>query len=305
MVMPLLTVLVASFVVFSALSLTPGDPVAQMLGGKASAEQRAMLSAELGLDKPLFLRYVDWLGGLLRGDFGTSYAYGDAVSNVLAPRADVTFSLVVFSAVLIMLFGVSLGLVGGLARRWRPLFAGGVAIMLSIPSYVAATLLLAFFSVLLGWFPSYGAGSAGPDRIWHLTLPALALSISWSAYMAQITIASVSDQQGKEYVRTAVGRGLPVGMIIRKHLLRNAGVPILTAAGLSVAALVAGSVFVESAFTIDGIGSLLIRSVTSKDVPVVGAISMIIIVCFVLVMTFVDFLQVVIDPTLRKGMRFE
>lgn len=298
---PVLTIFVASFVVFSALSLTPGDPVAQMLGGKSTPEQRADLTQKLGLDKNVFERYFDWLTGVFRGDWGTSYAYGDSVSSVLMPRMDVTASLVTYAALLILVGGVLLGLFGGLSNRMKPVFAGSIALMISIPSYVAATLLLAVFSVNLGWFPSFGAGDPGPDRIWHLTLPAFALSVAWSAYMAQITMAAVGDQQKREYVQTAIGRGLPRSLIVRKHILRNAGVPIITASGLAVAALVAGSVLVESAFTIDGIGSLLVRSVSSKDVPVVAAVSLIIIAGFVAVMTIVDILQTLIDPALRKG----
>src|SRR5699024_2733640 len=153
--------------------------------------------------------YFDWLTGVFRGDWGTSYAYGDSVSSLLMPRMDVTASLVTYAALLILVGGVLLGLFGGLSNRMKPVFAGLIALMISIPNYVAAPFLLAVFSVNLGWFPSFGAGDPGLDRIWHLTLPAFALSVAWSAYMAQITMAAVGDQQKREYVQTAIGRGLP------------------------------------------------------------------------------------------------
>ena len=299
-VLPVATILVTSFLVFSALSLTPGDPIAQILGGKATEEARAAMREQLGLDRPLIVRYVEWIGGLLRGDLGTSYTYRDSVISVLAPRAEVTLQLVLYAAVLIVLLGIALGLIGGLTERIRPAIAGLIALLISIPSYVAATALLGLFAVNLRWFPSFGAGTPGVDRFWHLTLPAIALSVSWIAYMAQISMASIDDQRSKEHVRTAIGRGLPRHLVIGKHVLRNAGVPIVTATGLTLAALVAGSVIVETAFTLDGIGSLLVRSVGTKDVPVVAAVSVIVVAVYVIVMALVDVIHVLLDPSLRS-----
>ncbi|WP_426321814.1 ABC transporter permease [Microbacterium sp. E-13] len=300
---PVTTILVTSFIVFAALTLTPGDPVTQILGGKASAEQRAHLREQLGLDDPLIVRYADWLGGILTGDLGTSYTYKDAVGTVLLPRIETTVSLVLYAGILILIVGIALGLVGGLSTRIKPAIVVLVAVLISIPSYVAATALLGVFAVNLRLFPTYGAGTPGPDRIWHLTLPAIALSIAWIAYMAQISMAAVSEQRANEHVRTAEGRGLPRSLVIRKHILRNAGIPIVTASGLTLAALVAGSVVVESAFTIDGVGSLLVRSVSSKDVPVVAAISVLIVAIFVVMMTLVELIHVAIDPAARRGGR--
>lgn len=298
-VMPIGTILITSFLVFAALSLTPGDPVAQILGGKASAQQRMIVREQLGLDEPLIVRYFRWLGAFVRGDMGTSYTYHDSVSAVILPRLEVTLQLVAYSAMIIVIVGIGLGLVGGLVTRIRPVVAGAVALLISVPSYVAATALLGVFAVSLRWFPSFGAGSPGGDRIWHLTLPAIALSVSWIAYMAQISMASIDDQRSMEHVRTAVGRGLPPRLVVGKHVLRNAGVSIVTAAGLTLAALVAGSVIVETAFTLDGVGSLLVRSVGTKDVPVVLAVSVLIVTVYVVVVAIVDLLSVVLDPSLR------
>ena len=298
-VIPLGTVLVTTFLVFAALSLTPGDPVAQILGGKASDEQRALLRQQLGLDRPLVLRYISWVLAFVRGDMGTSYTYHTPVSSVIAPRLEITIQLVTCSALIIFIVGIGLGLLGGLAIRIRPAVAGIVALLISVPSYVAATALLGVFAVFLRWFPSFGAGQPGLDRLWHLTLPAIALSVSWVAYMSQISMASIDDQRAKEHVRTAIGRGLPARVVVRKHVLRNAGVPIVTAAGLTLAALVAGSVVVETAFTLDGVGSLLVRSVGTKDVPVVLAISVLIVTVYVVAMAVVDLLHVALDPSLR------
>lgn len=300
---PATTILITSLIVFAALSLTPGDPVTQILGGKASPDQRAQLRDQLGLDDPLIVRWANWLGGLLTGNLGTSYTYKDNVGAVLIPRIETTAALVLYAGILILLVGITLGLLGGLSTRLKPVIVVLVAILISVPSYVAATALLGFFSVNLRLFPTFGAGTPGIDRVWHLTLPAIALSIAWIAYMAQISMAAITEQRANEHVRTAEGRGLPRSMVIRKHILRNAGVPIVTASGLTLAALVAGSVVVESAFTIDGVGSLLVRSVASKDVPVVAAISVLVVAVFVVMMTIVDLVHVAIDPTMRRGRR--
>lgn len=299
LLVPIGTILATSFLVFAALSLTPGDPVAQILGGRATQDQRAELRAQLGLDDPLVLRYLGWLWDAVHGDLGVSYTYRAPVVAVLLPRLEVTLQLIAFAAVLILILGLALGLLGGLTSRLRPGVAGIVALLISVPSYVAATALLGVFAVSLRWFPSFGAGAPGLDRLWHLALPAVALSVSWIAYMAQISMAAIDDQRSKEHVRTAVGRGLPTRLVVMKHVLRNAGVPIVSAAGLTLAALVAGSVIVETAFTLDGIGSLLVRSVGTKDVPVVLAVSVIIVAVYVVAMAVVDLLQTAIDPSLR------
>ena len=295
------TVLAASFVIFSSLSLAPGDPVSQILGQKATQAQRAEMRTQLGLDDPLLVRYWHWLTGVLHGDFGTSLTYRQSVSGLLGPRILTTLTLVVMSAVLILLVGVALGAFGGTSQRWRPVVNGIVGFGVAIPGFVAASVLISIFAVKLGWFPTYGAGSGFVDRIWHLTLPAVALSLGWTAYVAQMTAAAVKEEAGREHVMTATGRGLPRQLVFRRHIMRNASIPVLTASGLTVAGLVAGSVVIESAFAVDGIGSLLIKSVSNKDYSVVTAISLLIVIVFVLVTTVIDVAQAALDPRLRDG----
>lgn len=293
------TVLVASFAVFLALGFAPGDPVAQILGQKATEAQRAAMRAQLGLDRPLLVRYWDWLTGLLHGDFGVSLTYRQEVTALLQPRLTTTLMLVVLSLVITVVVGVAAGTLGGVQRRWRPVVTALAGIGVAIPGFVAAAVLISVFAVGLGWFPTYGAGSGFADQLWHLLLPSVALSLSWFAYIAQITTAAVKEEADSEHVRTAIGRGLPRLLVIRRHVLRNALIPVLTVSGVMVGGLVAGSVVVESAFAIDGIGSLLVKSVLNKDYAVVNAVSLLIVVVFVVVTTVVDLVHVALDPRLR------
>jgi peptide/nickel transport system permease protein len=161
--------------------------------------------------------------------------------------------------------------------------------------------LISVFAVQLGWFPTYGAGEGFGDRVKHLVLPAIALSVSYGAYVTQLSATAVRDEASKEHVTTSRGRGIPSRRIIFRHILRNAALPVMTASGLAIAGLVAGAVVVEQAFAIDGVGSLLIASISSKDYPVVLAVSLIVVVVFVVVMTIIDVAQVLLDPRQREG----
>ncbi|MEU6408035.1 ABC transporter permease [Microbispora sp. NPDC046933] len=294
------TLLASSFVVFAALAAAPGDPVSQLVGQKATAAQRAAMRAELGLDDPLVVRYWHWLTGVLHGDLGTSLTYRQEVSALLGPRIASTLALVALSALITLATGIGLGVFGGVNSRWRPAMNALTGLGVAIPGFVAAAVLIGVFAVGLGWFPTFGAGSGFADRLWHLTLPALALSMSGTAYIAQVTAAAVGEEAGRDHVSTAVGRGLPRSLILRRHVVRNAAIPVLTVSGLMAASLVAGAVVVESAFAIDGLGSLLVKSVISKDYAVVSAVSLIIVTVFVVVMTVIDAAQAALDPRLRE-----
>jgi peptide/nickel transport system permease protein len=170
-----------------------------------------------------------------------------------------------------------------------------------IPSFVAAIVLITVFSVDLGWFPVFGAGGGLTDRLWHLTLPAVALALSWIAYVSQLTRASVREELHREHVDTARARGIPRRLIVRRHVLRNAMIPITIVAGLTVAGLIAGDVVVEQAFGISGLGALLDQSVAQKDFAVVQAISLILVAVFVVVNALVDVVNAALDPRVRAG----
>ncbi|MFF5085004.1 ABC transporter permease [Actinoplanes sp. NPDC000266] len=295
------TVAIAALLVFSALSLTPGDPADQLVGQRATAAERAAARHELGLDQPFIVRFGHWLTDAVQGDLGRSVTYRQDVWRLIEPRIMTTLFLVAMAAVLITVIGVVTGTLGGISDRWRPLVSGLVGAGISIPAYVSASILIGVFAVKLGWFPTYGAGNGIVDRIYHLALPALALSLSWAAYVAQMTMTAVREEAGKEHVATAVGRGLSRAIVLRRHILRNASLPVMTASGLTIAGLVAGTVVVETAFGIDGIGSLLVKSVLNKDYQVVMAVSVLIVVVFVIVTNLLDIAQTVLDPRSRHS----
>src|SRR5262249_22043508 len=160
-----------SFVVFAALSFAPGDPVAQILGQKATNAERVAMRAQLGLDKPLLVRYWDWLTGVLHGDFGLSLTYRQEVTTLIGPPGPTTLVLVVMSVVITLVVGILLGTFGGVSARWRPLVNGLAGLGIAVPGFVASVLLISVFAVGLGWFPTYGAGTGFGDQLWHLALP--------------------------------------------------------------------------------------------------------------------------------------
>jgi peptide/nickel transport system permease protein len=297
------TLLASSFIVFSSLYLAPGDPISLLSGGRPlTAVAKAKLTAEFHLNEPFLPRYWHWLTGVIHGDFGRSTIFHEPVSAVISPRIGTTLFLVVFASVLILGIGIFLGMVAGLGRRsTRTAVTATTAIGMGIPSFVASILLISLFSVQLGWFPVTGSGVGFGDRLWHLTLPAISLALLGIAYVTRIATVAVAEEAAQDHVVTATSRGIPRRLVIRRHVFRNALIPIVTVGGLTVAALIAGTTVVEQAFQLNGIGSLLINSVNARDFPVVQAICLIIVVAFVIVNAVVDALYRILDP--RVGVR--
>jgi peptide/nickel transport system permease protein len=300
--MPLATLLVASFVLYFAVWLQPGNPLTLILGTRASHAQYRIMAQRLGLNRPLPVRYWDWLTSAAHGNFGTSLVYRQSVASLIGPRLVTTLLLVAYAGVIIVVIGVALGIIGGMSPRLAPLVAGLNGLGVAIPGFVAAEALTALFAVRLNWFPVLGNGVGLAGRLQHLTLPAVALAISAIAYVSQVTRAAVSEEEQSPHVETARGRGLSFQRVLRRHVLRNAAIPIMTVSALTVASLLAGAIVVEYAFGLGGIGSLLVQSVSDKDSNVVLAIGLILVLVFVITTTVLDFLQYLLDPRLRlKG----
>jgi peptide/nickel transport system permease protein len=298
------TLLVTSFLVFSSLYLAPGDPVSFLLRGRSpSPAEVSALRRQLGLDQSFLVRYWNWLTGTLHGNFGRSFEYHQNVLNVVGARLPVTLELLVYAAALIGVFGLGAGIVAALRRG--PATEGailvGVTVGAAVPSFVAALVLLSVFSVRLGWFPSFGAGSGVFGTIYHLTLPAVALAISFIALVTRVTRSAMLDELNREHVEVALSRGLPRRTVVRRHVFRNALGPIMTISGLVIAGLLVSTSIVETYFGLAGIGSLLITAVDQLDFPVVQAIVMLIVVAFVVVNTGVDLLYPLIDPRVTAG----
>lgn len=299
------TLLVSSFVIFSALYLAPGNPIAVLSGGRSlPPESVKVLEDRYHLNDPFLTQYWIWLTNALHGDLGISILLRTNVSDLIAQRAGTTLALVLYTSILIVLVGVGLGLLGGL-RRGSVDTATVVtsAISAALPSFVAATVLTLLFSVGLGWFPSLGTGSGFLDTIYHLTLPAVALAISQFAIVARVTRASVREEFGKEHVQTAISRGIPYPQLVRRHVLRNAAIPISTVTGLTVAYLIAAAAVVERAFGLNGLGAYLVLAAANKDFAVVQGISLILVTAFVVVNLVDDLLRTVLDPRISLGSR--
>jgi peptide/nickel transport system permease protein len=299
---PLITLVVASFILYTAVWLQPGNPLTLILGTRASPAQYRLMARKLGLDRPMPVRYWDWLVAALHGNFGSSLVYKQSVTSLIAPRIVTTLLLVAYASVIILVVGLALGIIGGMSPRVAPVVAGLNGLGVAIPGFVAAEMLTALFAVRLGWFPVLGTGAGLLGRLQHLTLPAFALAIASISYVSQITRAAVSAEEESPHVETARGRGLSAARILRRHVLRNAAMPIMTVSALTVASLLAGTLVVEYAFGLGGIGSLLDQSVADKDSNVVLAIGLILVLVFVVTTTTLDFLQYLMDPRLRlKG----
>ncbi|WP_328807758.1 ABC transporter permease [Nonomuraea antri] len=294
--------LVASFLVYGLLYLVPGGPMAFLLGNRSGTpEQIAAIRAQYHLDDPFLVRYFAWLRDALTGDFGDSLVYRQQVSALIGSRVSTTILLVIYATVLISLGGIAMGLLAGL-RGGRVESAIGVvsSVLLATPPFVVGVLLVIVFALGLGWFPVFGPGDGPLDRLYHLTLPAITLSLASAAFLARITRASVQEELGREHVETAHARGFAARHIVRRHVLRNAAIPVVTVTGLNVAGLIAGSVVVENIFALDGLGSLFVRAILQRDFAIVQAVVLVLVTAFVLINLLVDLCYSALDPRLSR-----
>ncbi|MFI6505857.1 ABC transporter permease [Nonomuraea typhae] len=295
----ILTLLVASVVIFGALYLAPGDPATLLVGNKATPAGLQHVRELYRLDDPVHVRYWHWLTGALRGDLGESFTYKQSVWSLIEGRIGTSVLLIGYASVLVLVLGIASGIAGGLHHRAGAAITVVTGVGLATPTYVAAIFLITAFAVELGWFPVFGDGAGLPDRLYHLTLPAAALALTSTAFVAQMTKAAVREEALREHVECARSRGLGEGVIVRRHVLRNALIPITTVAGLTVAGFVAGTVVVEQAFRLDGIGSLLVQATASRDFALVQGICLLLVVVFVVVNVGVDLVNAALDPRLQ------
>ncbi|MER5483672.1 ABC transporter permease [Streptomyces sp. NPDC002812] len=292
---------VTSLVVFGSIHLAPGDPVSFLLHGRpATPEAVAALRSQYHLDDPLPVQYAKWLGGVLQGDFGRSGQYHQDVAELIGSRLPGTAVLVGYAALLVAVLGVAAGILAAL--RPGPLDRAvllGTGVATATPSFVTAIALVSLFSVQLGWFPGPGGTPVGfSDRLYHLTLPAFALALTFAGLLARVTRSAMLDELGREHVEVAHARGVASPTVVRKHVLRNALGPVVTVGGTMLAGLLISTSIVETAFDVPGLGSLLVQSVSAKDFAVVQAITLLSVAAFVLVNLAVDLLAPLIDPRL-------
>jgi len=295
------TVLVVATVTFIALQVIPGDIAVLMLGIDARPEDVARLRAEYALDRPILTRYLDWLGNLARGDLGMSITYREPVARLVAARLPVTFS-VAFSAMLVaVVVALPLGITAA-RRAWSPVdlaVLAGSQVGLAVPTFWMGILLLLGFSAALPIFPLQGYVAFTYDPFqWarHLALPALALGVERAAALARMVRASVLDELNRDYVRTAQSKGLAGPYVLRRHVLLNALIPVLTVAGLQLGFLLGGTIVLEQVFGLPGLGRLLLQGIYSRDLAVVQGAVVTIAITFALLNLVVDLLYTVIDP---------
>jgi peptide/nickel transport system permease protein len=300
-----LTLLVASFAIYASLLIAPGNPLSVLTGGRSlPPEALAVLRARYHLDDSLPVQYWHWLTSAVHGDLGTSIALRESVNTLISQRAGVTLELVLYASLLILVFGIGSGIAAGLRRgALDTTVIAGTTVFAAIPSFVAAIVLITVFAVKLGWFPALGAGTGVGDRLWHLTLPAIALALSALAIVARVTRVSVREEMGREHVQTAVSRALPWHLVVRRHVLRNAAIPVTTVVGITITSLIALSAVVERAFSLDGLGAALVQAALSKDFAVVQGISLVFVAAFVVANVLVDVLYAVLDPRVAMGSR--
>ena len=297
--------LVVSFLVFSLLSLAPGDPAIILLGGpsRATPEAIAQVRATYHLDEPLLIQYWYWLQGVLKFDFGRSISSQLPVTETLGERFPITVALAVYSFIITVVIAIPLGLAAGIRRGTR-LDRSVTAVSLigfAAPVFALAVFLIYVFAVQLGWFPVYGAGKGIVDRIYHLTLPAIALAIGQIAIIARQTRAATMDVATQDYVTFARVRGVSVQKIWGGYVLRNAALPVITISGLVLAFSLTGAVLVEQAFALPGMGTLLVAAVSVLDIPVVQAITLLTAFVILSFNLIIDVTYFALDPRLRRG----
>jgi peptide/nickel transport system permease protein len=294
--------IVVTLFVFALIHIAPGSPERSLLGTRpATPETLAAIRAKWNLDQSFVMQYLLWLKGVATGDFGRSIASNQPVTDAIGQRLGLTLYLGAYAILLAIGLGIPLGMWAALRRgSATDRTVVGVSVLgVSAPAFATGLLLLYVFGVLLGWFPTFGAGEGFFDRAYHLTLPAVALALSLLALIVKITRAAMIDELDRDYVAFARARGLPRRRVLGRYVLKNALVPIVTAAGIIVVALVGGAVLVEVTFGLKGLGTLLVDAVIDRDIPVIQGLVLLTAVFVIVVNLGLDVLYTVIDPRIR------
>ena len=292
---------IVAVLVFVLTRAASGDPVAVLLGDQATAEDIVRVQREYGLDKPLAVQFGYWLRELSQGNLGQSIFLQRPVTQALWERAEPTALLALLSVFIATAIGVPCGIVSAAFRgRWiDQLFTGFAMLGASIPSFWFGLVLMQIFAVSLGWFPVSGYGDPGAtlmERIHYLVLPSVVLGVLNSALIIRFTRASMLDVLGEDYVRTARAKGLSENVVVLKHALRNALVPIVTVIGLTIALMIGGAVVTETVFGLPGVGNLVVSAVLRRDYPVIQGALLVVAMIYVVINFLTDLLYRVVDP---------
>lgn len=301
----LISLCIASLVIFFVIEIAPGDPASFMLGINAQPDTVAALRAELGLDVPKFQRYLNWVTGMVQGDFGTSYSYRTPVAQMIADRLWVSLPLAIYALTLSTLIALPTGIYAA-ARRGRPADAavmGATQLGVAVPNFWFAMILVLIFAIKLRWFAGGGfvgwQDGIGP-ALKSLTLPAIALALPQAAILARVMRSALLDILGEDFMRTARAKGLSKRQALWRHGFRNALIPVLTIIGLQFAFLLAGAIIIEQVFYLPGLGRLIFQSISARDLIVVESTVMLLVFAVITVNFLVDLAYAAVDPRLRS-----
>ncbi len=295
---------IVAVLVFAMLRLTPGDPAAIIAGAAGTAQDVAAIRARLGLDRSIFAQFFVWIGNILTGDFGESFFFKKQVAELVADRIGPTLALATTTIVLSVIVAVPLGVLAAWKQgTWIDRIVMGFSVLgFSVPVFVIGYMLIYVFAIELGWLPVQGYQPLR-EGFWgflqRLILPSITLSVIYIALIARITRTSVLEVLSEDYIRTARAKGLPERVVLMKHALRNAAVPIVTVIGIGIALLIGGVVVTESVFSIPGLGRLTVDAVLARDYPTVQAVILLFSFVYVLLNLAVDVAYTFLDPRIR------
>ena len=295
---------VVAVFVFALLRLTPGDPAAIIAGSAATSQDVANIRLKLGLDEPIVTQFFVWLGNMARGDFGESFFFKRTVASLVGDRVEPTLMLSLTTIVLSVLIAVPLGVVAAYRQgTWIDRIVMGFSVLgFSVPVFVIGYVLIYIFAIELNWLPVQGYQPLR-EGLWgclqRLILPSVTLSVIYVALIARITRTSVLEVLGEDYIRTARAKGLTDRVVLMRHALRNASVPIVTVIGIGIALLIGGVVVTESVFSIPGLGRLTVDAVLARDYPTVQAVILLFSFVYVLINLLVDVSYTALDPRIR------
>ena len=298
------TLLLVSVLAFAAFSVVPGDPAASVLGSEATQEQIDAFRARNGLDLPVWQRYGRWLAAFAAGDFGRSYKYDMTVAQLIGPKAGATLTLAALAFALIAAISLPLGLIaarrpGGAVDRAVTVLA---QVTMSVPNFVMGIALMFLFALVLRWFrPEYVPPEEGlAAHLRFMLYPALAIALPKSAMTVKLLRGSILGELDQDYIRTAYSKGNSRGSALRRHVLRNAMIPVVTFLAMAIGDIMAGSIVVEQVFGVPGLGRILISSIGNRDYPVVQAIVVLLAAAVVGCNFLADLLYRVMDPRIER-----
>lgn len=302
------TLLVISFLIFSLLYVTPGDPVELIFGTEdqsLSEEQRQIIMEEWGLDKPFLIRYKDFVVDALGGDLGVSYATNQPVFESVMERMPATFTLAAFAMILSLIISVPLGMLAALKHNsiWDSLATALATIGVSLPKFWFGLVLMIYFSLKLGWLPSTGSADLMTDGLGeflkHIIMPGSALALGMAATQTRMIRSSMLNVLGQDYVRYARSKGLREKIVIWGHAFKNAMIPVITVVGSEIGSLLGGAVVTESIFSWPGVGRLAVNSISKRDYPMIQGITLLLCTSYLVINLLVDIVYAWVDPRIR------